>query len=200
MQDNPFIESTWTKQDETFEVPLRPQSLGDFMGQEHIRERLDVFIQAALQRKEALGHCLFYGPPGLENDAGQYHCENDGDEPRVTSGPVIEKAGDLAGCSPILKKATSFLSMRSTASTAPIEEYLYPAMEDFTLDLTDRSGPSARSVQVKLNRFTLLAPHEGGSFSSPMRSRFELYSRLDYYHPEVLQKIICIAPRKFLEI
>lgn len=188
----PFIESTWTKEDETFEVPLRPQSLDDFMGQEQVRERLEVFIGAAKQRKEALGHCLFSGPPGLgKTTLANIIAKAMGTNLIVTSGPTIEKAGDLAGILTNLKAGDILFIDEIHRLSRAIEEYLYPAMEDFNLDLLIDSGPSARSVQVKLNRFTLVgATTRSGLLSGPMRSRFPFTCRLDYYEPKVLERIL----------
>lgn len=188
----PFIQSSWTKQDESFEVPLRPSSMGDFLGQEHVRDRLDVFIGAAKQRQEPLGHILFHGPPGLgKTTLANIIAKTMGTNLVVTSGPVIEKAGDLAGLLTNLKKGDLLFIDEIHRLSRTIEEYLYPAMEDFALDLLIDSGPSARSVQVKLNPFTLIgATTRVGSLSSPMRSRFAFTCRLDYYEPEVLQRIL----------
>lgn len=188
----PFIESSWTEQDETFEIPLRPQSLDDFIGQEQIRERLEVFIGAAKKRQEALGHCLFYGPPGLgKTTLANIIAKTMGTNLVISSGPVIEKAGDLAGILTNLKEGDVLFIDEIHRLNRTIEEYLYPAMEDFALDLLIDSGPSARSVQVKLNRFTLVgATTRVGLISSPLRSRFAFNCRLDYYEPAVLEKIL----------
>lgn len=188
----PFIESSWTKLDEPFEIPLRPQSLFDFVGQDNIRERLEVFMAAAKHRGEALGHCLFHGPPGLgKTTLANIIAKTMGTNLVVTSGPVIEKPGDLAGILTNLKDGDILFIDEIHRMSRAIEEYLYPAIEYFTLDLLIDSGPSARSVQVKLNPFTLVgATTRVGLLSSPMRSRFGLHLRLDYYPPEFLEKIL----------
>jgi Holliday junction DNA helicase RuvB len=189
---HPFLESSWVKQDEPFETPLRPQALKDFVGQPQVVERLEVFMAAAKQRKEALGHCLFYGPPGLgKTTLAAIIAKTMGTTLHVTSGPVIEKAGDLAGLLTNLKEGDILFIDEIHRLNKTIEEYLYPAMEDFSLDLLIDSGPSARSVQVKLNRFTLVgATTRVGLISSPMRSRFPFTCRLDYYTVGILEKII----------
>ena len=188
----PYIESSWTKPDETYEVPLRPSSLRDFLGQESIKERLDVIIQAAKQRQEPLGHCLLYGPPGLgKTTLANIIAKSMGTNLVVTSGPVIEKAGDLAGLLTNLKEGDILFIDEIHRLSRVIEEYLYPAMEDFALDLLIDSGPSARSVQVKLNRFTLIgATTRMGLLTAPMRSRFSFTCRLDYYDSKTLKEII----------
>ncbi len=190
--DDTFIKSSWTKPDEPFEVPLRPQSLLDFVGQDSIRERLDVFMQAAKQRNEALGHCLLHGPPGLgKTTLATIISKTMGTQLVVTSGPVIDKPGDLAGILTNLKEGDVLFIDEIHRMNRAVEEYLYSAMEDFTLDLMIDSGPSARSVQVKLNRFTLIgATTRAGLLSSPMRSRFVLTLRLDYYDPHSLETIL----------
>ena len=190
--DDTFIKSSWTKPDEPFEVPLRPQSLLDFVGQDSIRERLDVFMQAAKQRNEALGHCLLHGPPGLgKTTLATIISKTMGTQLVVTSGPVIDKPGDLAGILTNLKEGDVLFIDEIHRMNRAVEEYLYSAMEDFTLDLMIDSGPSARSVQVKLNRFTLIgATTRAGLLSSPMRSRFVLTLRLDYYAPHSLETIL----------
>lgn len=190
--DQPFIESSWTKPDITYEIPLRPQSLTEFQGQKSICERLDVIIQAAKQRNEPLGHCLFYGPPGLgKTTLANIISKTMGSNLVVTSGPVLEKAGDLAGLLTNLKDGDILFIDEIHRLSRVVEEYLYPAMEDFCLDLMIDSGPSARSVQVKLNKFTLIgATTRMGLLTGPMRSRFPFSYRLDYYDSATLSSII----------
>lgn len=189
---NSFIESSLCQPDATFDVPLRPQSLAEFDGQEQIKERLEVLIGAAKQRGETLGHCLFSGPPGLgKTTLANILAKAMGTNLVVTSGPVIEKAGDLAGVLTNLKEGDILFIDELHRLNRTVEEYLYPAMEDFALDLMIDSGPSARSVQVKLNRFTLVgATTRTGLITAPMRSRFAFTCRLDYYQPAVLEKIL----------
>src|SRR5579862_4793135 len=197
MSDNAFIHSSWTKQDEPFETPLRPRSLDEFTGQDNIRQRLNVVMQAAKQRKEALGHCLFNGPPGLgKTTLAHIIAKTMGTNLIVTSGPVIEKPGDLAGILTNLKEGDVLFIDEIHRLNRTVEEYLYPAMEDFSLDLLIDSGPAARSVHVTLNPFTLIgATTRVGLLSSPMRSRFTLNLRLDYYEPSVLESIILRSAR-----
>lgn len=187
-----FIESSFSQPDVTFDIPLRPQSLDEFAGQEKVRERLEVLIGAAKKRGEALSHCLFSGPPGLgKTTLANILAKAMGTNLVVTSGPVIERAGDLAGVLTNLKEGDILFIDELHRLHRTVEEYLYPAMEDFALDLMIDSGPSARSVQVKLNRFTLVgATTRMGLITAPMRSRFGFSCRLDYYEPEVLQKIL----------
>jgi Holliday junction DNA helicase RuvB len=195
-----YIQSTFSKEEEaeelatvkdnTFEVPLRPQSLFEFAGQDQVRDRLDILIGAAKGRGECLGHCLFSGPPGLgKTTLAHILAKAMGTNLVITSGPVIEKAGDLAGLLTNLKEG-DFLFIDEIHRLNPIvEEYLYPAMEDFKLDLVIDSGPNARSVQVPIKRFCLVAATTRvGLLSAPLRSRFA--SRLDFYQPEVLDRIL----------
>lgn len=187
-----FIESSWAKPDTPFEVPLRPQTLSEFVGQDALRQRLEIFMNAAKERKEALGHCLFSGPPGLgKTTLAHIIAKSMGTQLVVTSGPAIEKPGDLAGLLTNLKQGDVLFIDEIHRLSKVAEEYLYPAMEDFSLDLMIDSGPNARSVQVKLNPFTLVgATTRVGLLSAPMRSRFLISLRLDYYHPLTLMKII----------
>lgn len=187
-----FIESSFSKEDDSFEVPLRPQSLMEFVGQESIKERLEVMIGAAKQRKESLGHCLFSGPPGLgKTTLANILAKAMGTNIVITSGPVIEKPGDLAGLLTNLKEGDILFIDELHRLSRVIEEYLYPAMEDYVLDLMIDSGPSARSVQVKLNKFTLAgATTRVGLLTAPLRSRFAFSCRLDYYQPEMIVNIL----------
>lgn len=190
--ENPCIESSWEKPDAPFETPLRPQTLSDFLGQESVRQRLEVFIEAAKSRGEALGHCLFSGPPGLgKTTLAHIIAKAMGTQLFVTSGPAIEKAGDLAGLLTNLKQGDVLFIDEIHRLSKVAEEYLYPAMEDFSLDLMIDSGPNARSVQVKLNPYTLVgATTRSGLLSAPMRSRFLISLRLDYYDDATLCKIV----------
>lgn len=192
-----FIESTLCQEDTTFEVPLRPQSLDDFYGQDQIRERLEVLIGAAKQRGEVLSHCLFTGPPGLgKTTLANILAKVMGTNLVVITGPIIEKPGDLAGVLTNLKVGDILFIDELHRLNRAVEEYLYPAMEDFFLDIMIDSGPSARSVQVKLNRFTLAgATTRAGLLTAPLRSRFAFTSRLDYYPPETLVKILIRTSR-----
>jgi len=190
--DEVFIESSWTKPDVPFESPLRPQILSEFIGQDSLKQRLEIVIEAARTRKEALGHCLFSGPPGLgKTTLAHIIAKSMGTQLTITSGPSIEKPGDLAGLLTNLKEGDVLFIDEIHRMPRVAEEYLYSAMEDFSLDLMIDTGPNARSVQVKLNPFTLVgATTRSGLLSSPMRSRFLISLRLDYYEPKVLQKIV----------
>lgn len=187
-----FIESSFAQEDIPFEVPLRPQSLDDFVGQDIIRDRLEVLIGAAKQRGEPLGHCLFSGPPGLgKTTLANILAKAMDTHLVVTSGPVIEKAGDLAGVLTSLKTGDVLFIDEIHRLSPIVEEYLYQAMEDFALDLMIDSGPNARSIQVKLNKFTLAgATTRLGLLSAPLRTRFAFTSRLEYYDAPTLVKII----------
>jgi Holliday junction DNA helicase RuvB len=187
-----FIESTLHKEDLQFEVPLRPQCLEDFVGQNTIRDRLEVLIGAAKQRGEVLGHCLFSGPPGLgKTTLANILAKSMEGNLVVTSGPVIEKAGDLAGVLTNLKTGDVLFIDEIHRLNRSVEEYLYQAMEDFSLDLMIDSGPNARSIQVKLFPFTLAAATTRlGLLSEPLRTRFAFTCRLDYYDALTLEKII----------
>lgn len=187
-----FVESSFAKADASFEIPIRPQSLQDFTGQDAIRERLEVILGAAKMRGETLPHCLFSGPPGLgKTTLAHILAKSMGTNIVVTSGVVIEKPGDLAGILTHLQTGDILFIDELHRLNRSIEEYLYPAMEDFVLDLMLDSGPSARSVQVKLNKFTLVgATTRMGLLSGPLRSRFGFNSRLDYYDASLIARIL----------
>lgn len=188
-----FIHSALASQpDVVFDAPLRPQSLDEFIGQDAIRERLDVLLGAAKQRGEVIGHCLFSGPPGLgKTTLAHILSKAMGTQLIVTSGPVLEKAGDLAGLLTTLGRGDILFIDEIHRLSRSIEEYLYSAMEDFSLDLVIDSGPHARSVRVNLNPFTLVgATTRLGLLTEPLRTRFAFTCRLNYYDPEVLQQIV----------
>lgn len=186
-----------SEEDINFEVPLRPQSLTEFVGQDVVRERLEVLVGAALQRQETLGHCLFSGPPGLgKTTLAAILAKAMGTQLTVVSAPVIEKPGDLAGILTKLQEGDVFFIDEIHRLNRAVEEYLYQAMEDFTLDILLDSGPSARSVRVPLKKFTLAgATTRAGLLSAPLRTRFAIACRLDYYTVEVLEKILLRTSR-----
>lgn len=187
-----YIESSFTKEDETFEIPLRPNSIDTFIGQDKIRERLNVLIGAAKKRDEAVGHLLFFGPSGLGKTTLSFIISKTMQTNLVTtSGPILEKPGDLAGILTNLKKKDVLFIDEIHRLPKETEEYLYSAMEDFTLDLLIDSGPNSRSVQVRLEPFTLVgATTRFGLLTPPLRSRFLSQLRLDFYPPHHLQTII----------
>lgn len=178
--------------DAAFEISLRPPLFEEFAGQEKTVERLQVMVEAAKQRGDTLQHILLSGPPGLGKTTLAYIIGNAMNaEVRTTSGPMIEKAGDLAGLLTNIERGGVLFIDEIHRLQPAIEEYLYPAMEDFKLDIVIDQGPSARTVRLNLAPFTLIgATTRSGMISDPLRSRFGMNCRLDYYAPETLAKIV----------
>jgi Holliday junction DNA helicase RuvB len=171
---------------------LRPQTFNDFTGQTKITDNLKVFIGAAKKRKESLDHVLLTGPPGLGKTTLAHIIAHElGVKLKISSGPVLEKPGDLAGILTNLEEKSVLFIDEIHRLSPVVEEYLYAAMEDYKLDIMIDSGPSARTVQIKLPRYTLIgATTRAGMLTAPLRDRFGIKSRLDYYDSELIGKII----------
>ncbi|MBN1948254.1 MAG: Holliday junction branch migration DNA helicase RuvB [Candidatus Cloacimonetes bacterium] len=179
-------------EEKDFDRTLRPRNLNEFVGQEQIKEILDISIQAARLRREPLDHILFYGPPGLGKTTLAYIIANELEAAiKVSSGPVLEKAPDLAGILTNLQRNDVFFIDEIHRLNHVVEEYLYPAIEDFEMEIIIDSGPSARSLKIDIEPFTLIgATTRAGLLTSPLRARFGLVLRLDYYDVESIRKII----------
>jgi Holliday junction DNA helicase RuvB len=191
------ISDVLTQPDPALEMTLRPSLFSEFTGQAKIKERVEIAVQAAKQRGEALDHVLLSGPPGLgKTTLANIIAKAMGANLKSTSGPTIEKAGDLAGLLTNLESGDVLFIDEIHRLQKTIEEYLYPAMEDFKLDIIIDQGPNARSVRLNLPRFTLIgATTRSGLLSAPLLTRFPVRERLDYYHAEQLQTIVVRSAR-----
>jgi Holliday junction DNA helicase RuvB len=193
MNENLNPESTdYNHEELDVEKKLRPLSFGDFTGQDQVLENLQIFVQAANQRGEALDHTLFHGPPGLGKTTLAHILANELEVGiKITSGPVLDKPGDLAGLLTNLSERDVLFIDEIHRLSPIVEEYLYSAMEDFRIDIMIESGPNARSVQIDLEPFTLVgATTRSGLLTAPMRARFGISSRLQYYKTELLTTIV----------
>jgi Holliday junction DNA helicase RuvB len=192
MTEDRIIGAGATREDEMVDASIRPKRLADYLGQQPVREQLDIYIQAAKSRGDALDHVLIFGPPGLGKTTLSHVIANElGVSLRVTSGPVIEKAGDLAALLTNLQPHDVLFIDEIHRLSPVVEEVLYPAMEDFQIDIMIGDGPAARSIKLDLPPFTLIgATTRAGLLTAPLRDRFGIVQRLEFYSAEELTRIV----------
>lgn len=193
-----MIETSFTEEDSKIETTLRPQFLKDYVGQKKLKDNLKVYIEAAKKRDEPLDHALFYGPPGLGKTTLSCIIANEmGVNIKITSGPAIEKPGDLAAILNGLQQGDILFIDEIHRLNRQVEEVLYPAMEDFAIDIMLGKGPSAKSLRLDLPKFTLVgATTRAGLLSAPLRDRFGMVQRLEFYTHEELKQIIMASSMK----